>query len=99
MILVPTLLTQLKMQGAVVFNPATLTEVQAVSILLVKAGFPRIPRGYLTFLEQSDGLQFDEVEFFSCGSHERSGTVFNQPTLEGYQSKYAKGKFLRQDLS
>ena len=98
MILIPSLLIQLKMNGAQVFPGATLTEVQAVSILLVKAGFPRIPRGYLTFLEQSDGFQFADVELFSCGNHERAGTVFNQPTLEGYQTKYAKGKFFASRL-
>ena len=98
MILIPALLTQLKMKGALVFPAATLTEAQAISILLVKSGFPRIPRGYLTFLEQSDGFQFEDVELFSCANHERAGTVFNQPTLEGYQTKYAKGNFFSSRL-
>ena len=93
MMLLSTLLTQLKMQGASVFSPVSLAEAQAVSILLVKSGFPRIPRGYLSFLAHSDGLQYEGVEFFSCIAHERAGTVFNQPTLEGYQSKYATGRF------
>lgn len=93
MILIPALLTQLKIKGAAVFPPATLTQAQAVSILLVKAGFPRIPRGYLSFVEQSDGVQFEDIELFSCGNYERAGTVFNQPSLEAYQTKYAKGKF------
>ena len=93
MSLIPALIMQLKVKGAMVFPGASLGEIQSTSIVLVKAGFPRIPRDYLAFLEQSDGLQFEGVEFFSCLSHERAGTVFNQPTLESYQTKYAKGRF------
>ena len=98
MILLSTMLTQLKIKGALVFPPVSLTEAQAVSILLVKGGFPRIPRGYLSFLSQSDGLQYEGIEFFSCLTRERAGTVFNQPTLEGYQSKYATGRFFSSRL-
>lgn len=98
MILLSTLLLQLKMKNALVFPGVSLTEAQAISILLVKSGFPRIPRGYLSFLEQSDGLQYEGMEFFSCGTHERAGTVFDQPTLEGYQTKYATGRFFASRL-
>ncbi len=98
MMLLSTLLIQLKMKGALVFPPVPLPVAQAISISLVKSGFPRIPRGYLMFLEQSDGLQFEGVEFFACLAHERAGTVFDQPTLEGYQTKYAKGKFFAERL-
>ena len=89
---------QAKMKDALLFHSATLTEAQAVSIALVKAGFPRIPRDYLKFWELSDGLLLDGLELFSCGIHERAGTVFNQPEILPYQTKYASGKFFSKRL-
>lgn len=98
MTLLSMLLSQLKMKEALFFPKATLTEAQACSISLVKAGFGRIPRGYLNFLSYSDGLSFNGVEFFACGVHERAGTVFNHPDLLEYQTKYAKGRFFSKRL-
>ena len=98
MILLQTLLDQLKMKDALVFRSASVNEVQTTSISLVKAGFGRIPRGYLNFLNLSDGLSWNGVELFSCTPHERAGTVFNQPDLLEYQTKYAKGHFFNRRL-
>ncbi len=92
------LISQLKMKDVQMFHGATLTEIQAASIALVKLGFVRIPRGYLNFLNLSDGLTWNELELFSCGIHERVGTVFNQPTLVEYQTKYTKGHFFAKRL-
>ena len=98
MTLLQALLTQAKMQDALLFRSATLAEAQSLSIALVKAGFPRIPRDYLKFLELSDGLLWNELELFSCGTHERAGTVFNQPEILNYQTKYAVGQFFSKRL-
>lgn len=98
MMMLSALLVQLKMKGALVFPPVPLSSAQAVSILLVKAGRPRLPRGYLMFLEQSDGLQYEDLEFFACAAHDRAGTVFDQPTLESYQTKYADNPFFAHRL-
>ena len=98
MILMQTLLNQLKMKDALLFHSVTLTEAQAISISLVKAGFIRIPRGYLRFLSFSDGLAWNGVELFACIPHERAGTVFNQPDLLEYQTKYARGRFFAHRL-
>ena len=98
MILLKTLINQLKMKDALLFRGANLTEAQAASIALVKAGGVRIPRGYLNFLNFSDGLAWNGLELFSCGTHERAGTVFDHPTLTDYHGKYAKGKFFAKRL-
>jgi len=98
MILLKTLINQLKIKNALLFHGATLSEGQAASIALVKAGFTRIPRGYLNFLNLSDGLAWNGLELFACGTHERAGTVFDQPTLVDYQNKYAKGHFFAKRL-
>jgi len=98
MMMLSSLLMQIKMKGALVFPPVALSSAQAVSIMLVKANHPRVPRGYLMFLEQSDGLQYDGLEFFSCAAHDRAGTVFEQPTLEAYQTKYADNPFFAHRL-
>lgn len=86
------------MQNALLFHGGTLNEAQATSIALVKAGFIRIPRGYLNFLNLSDGLVWNGMELFSCTAHERAGTVFDHPTLVEYHVKYAKGLFFAKRL-
>ena len=96
--LLSTLLTGVKIKGALLFPRVTLSEAQATSIALVKAGHIRIPRGYLSFLEYSDGFAWGDLELFCCGVHERAGTVFNQPELLAYQQKYATGHFFKQRL-
>ena len=96
--LLQTLLMGAKMKGALLFRRATLSEAQAMSIALVKAGYIRIPRGYLSFLELSDGFAWSDLELFGCGVHERACTVFNQPELLTYQQKYAVGRFFKQRL-
>lgn len=96
--LLKTLLTGAKIKGALLFPRVTLSEAQTMSIALVKAGHVRIPRGYLSFLELSDGLAWGDLELFCCGVHERAGTVFNQPELLTYQQKYATGQFFKQRL-
>ena len=98
MILLKTLISQLKMKNALLFRGANLTEAQATSIMLVKSGSVRIPRGYLNFLNLSDGLVWNGLELFSCGLHERAGTVFDHPTLTDYHTKYAKGHFFSKRL-
>lgn len=98
MILLNALINQLRMKDALLFRSANLTEAQAVSIGLVKAGFGRIPRGYLKFLNLSDGLVWQDLELFGCASHERAGTVFDQQNLLTYQSKYAQGRFFARRL-
>ena len=98
MILLQTILNQLKMKGAQLFRSITLNEGQAASIAMIKSGFIKIPRGYLNFLNLTDGLIWKNVEFFSCGQHERAGTVFNQPTLLEYHTKYAQGYFFKHRL-
>ena len=98
MILLTTLMNQLKLKDATLFRSVTLSEAQAMSIALVKAGFKRIPRGYLRFLNLSDGLTWQGLELFGCAGHERVGTVFNQPNLLEYQTKYAQGVFFAHRL-
>lgn len=98
MILLNSLLNQFKMKNALLFRGASLTEVQSVSISLVKAKFERIPRGYLKFLNLSDGMVWQDLELFGCVPHERAGTVFDQPDLLDYQTKYAQGHFFARRL-
>jgi len=96
--LLQTLLMQAKMKDALLFRQASQTEIQSTSISLVKAKRVRIPRGYISFLELTDGLVWGDFEMFSCTLHERAGTVFNQPDLLDYQQKYAEGKFFSKRL-
>lgn len=96
--LLETTLTQIKMKDALFFHCVPLAQVQNVSIALVKSGRIRIPHGYLKFLSYSDGLVFNGIEFFSCATHERAGTVFAQPELLDYQTKYATGRFFAKRL-
>ena len=98
MILLKVLLENLKIKDATFFHRATVGEVQALSINLVRSGFIRVPRGYLNFLSLSDGLVWNGLELFSCGQHERSGTVFSQPDLFSYQTKYGLGQFFSKYL-
>ena len=98
MILLQTILNQIKLKDALFFHSVPLSQVQNVSIALVKAGRIRIPRDYLKFLGYSDGLSFQGIELFSCAPHERAGTVFNHPELLEYQTKYALGHFFAKRL-
>ncbi len=98
MTLLDTVILQLKMKGALLFRAVPLAQAQAASIALVKAGFLRIPRGYLKFLAKTDGLSYGDLELFSCQPNERAGTVFNQPDLLSYHQKYAVGSFWQKRL-
>ena len=93
MSLLQSLIVQLKNKDAQLFPGAPIPQIQTTSILLVKAGFQRIPRDYITFLQLSDGFAWNGIELFSCKTHERAGTVFSQPTLQEYQQRYLTGKF------
>ncbi|MBQ4471643.1 MAG: hypothetical protein II942_00130 [Alphaproteobacteria bacterium] len=92
MILLKTLMGQLRLRDALFFGGAPVNRVQSVSIALVRGGYPRIPRGYLNFLGYSDGLVWNGIELFSCSVHERAGTVFTQQDLLSYQEKYGLKK-------
>ncbi len=98
MTLTRQLIEQLKLKRALTFPCASLTQIQTASIALVKAGFPKIPRGYATFLQLTDGLCWNELELFSCLSHERINTVFSQSDLMDYQQKYPLGRPFRNFL-
>ena len=98
MILLKTLLEQLKLKDALFFSGVSVAQVQAMSINLIRVGYPRIPRGYLNFLGFSDGLVWNGLELFSCGHHVRAGTVFDQPDIFSYQEKYALGKIFSKYL-
>ena len=98
MIVLNTLINQLKIKDALLFHGATLTQAQSTSITLVKQGYGRIPRGYLNFLNVTDGLTWHGLELFGCVPHERAGTVFNQPSILDYQTKYAQGHFFAHRL-
>ena len=92
MILLKTLVEQFKLRDALCFHGASLSQIQNISINLVKSGYPRVPRGYLNFLAMSDGLMWNGLELFSCAAHDRAGTVFTQPELLNYQEKYGLKK-------
>ena len=98
MTLIQQLIEQLKLKKAQTFPCAALTQIQTTSIALVKAGFVKIPRGYTSFLQQTDGLSWNELELFSCVQHERTNTVFSQSDLLDYQQKYSLGRPFRNFL-
>ena len=92
MSLMQSLCDQLKLKNALLFPRTPMPQIQTTSINLVKAGFQRLPHGYIPFLQLADGLAWNGVELFSCAPHERAGTVFAQPDLLEYQQKYGLGK-------
>ena len=98
MSLMQSLCEQLKLKNALLFPRASMPQIQTLSINLVKAGFTRIPHGYMTFLQVADGLTWNGVELFSCVPHERAGTVFAQPDLLDYQQKHGLGKAFKDYL-
>lgn len=98
MILLQTLVNQLKTKETVFFPAVGLNQAQSASVALVKAGRVRIPRGYLNFLTLTDGFACGDLEFFSCSSHERAGTVFDHPSLMGYHKQYATARFFAKRL-
>jgi len=98
MTLTQQLIEQLKLKKAVTFPCAAVTQIQTTSIVLVKAGYPKIPRGYAAFLQLTDGLTWNELELFSCTAHERINTVFPQQDLMDYQQKFPLGRPFRNFL-
>ena len=83
---VNTLLNGMYQNYASVFSPVGLMDIQRVSIQLVKQGLVQFPNDYIQFLEITDGLSWNGLEFFSIHEHERKDCVFPNIQLLSYQA-------------
>ena len=89
-----TLLNNMYQNYASLFPPVTLTDIQRVSIQLVKQGLVQIPSDYIQFLEITDGLSWNGLELFSIYEHDRKDSVFPSVQLLSYQgSQHLKSLF------
>ena len=80
-----TLLNNMYQNYAQVFSPASLMDIQRVSIQLVRQGLIQIPNDYIQLLEITDGLSWNGLELFSIHEHERKDCVFPSLQLLPYQ--------------
>ncbi|MGN0919585.1 MAG: hypothetical protein ACI4OR_02350 [Alphaproteobacteria bacterium] len=80
-----TVLNNMYQAYALVFPPASIMEIQRTSIQLVKQGLIQIPADYIQFLSLTDGLNWNGLELFSIGQHERKDCVFPNLQLLPYQ--------------
>ena len=88
MYLLRVILDKLNQNYAMTFPPLQKEQIKRFSIVMKKAGFNVIPPGYGEFLCWTDGLTWSGLELFSVYPHERSDTVYPQPTLLEVQQKY-----------
>ena len=87
MYLLRHLLDLMTQNYAMTFRPLNLAEIKRLSITLKKNKLGVIPSDYAFFLCWTDGLTWNGLELFSVYPHERSDTVYPQPTLLEAQQK------------
>ena len=73
---------------AVFFQPVDPVKAQQASVSLVKMGLPKIPKDYLDFLAETDGIAFNGLELYGIADHERNkGAFFHFSLIKSYETR------------
>lgn len=79
--------------SAVTFQPATEQQVHQLNQVLKINLFSQLPEEYIDFLNLSDGLIYNGIEFYGLNSHHRLENKYFLPDLESCNTQYIKYSF------
>lgn len=79
-----------------VFPPAEPGEIAAAGNYLVSRGLAAVPAEYAEFLQLSDGMSFDGVEFYGTAPQQRKHYVF--PDLKTAAEPYCKYEYFKNKI-
>ena len=87
-----------KFPECLTFTPCSESEISKVSALLSASGFSAIPAEYKEFLQLSDGLSYNGVEFFGIQNHNRSIKQYTFPDIAASTFHYKGYAFFKHKL-
>lgn len=82
--------------NCITFLPALKKKLSATDELLSHLELARIPHEYTAFLQLTDGMIFNGIEFFGTTKHPRRGYIF--PDLKTINLAYARYSFFKNKI-
>lgn len=98
MILMKQLLKKMYHDYAVFFPGIDAKEAQKASVILMKAGAPKIPSDYVEFLTMSNGMSWNGLTLFSLNEIDRADGAFRQPGIMQTYKEYLDNPLLNKKL-
>lgn len=74
--------------SALTFEPASDIDIQEVNQILHENMLATLPEDYTAFLHISDGLSYNNIEFFGCRPHDRPDKGYVFPNLISVNANY-----------
>ena len=97
MMLLKRLLSKIYRVGAVMFPPAKEDDIRLLRLTLARHKLPTLPMDYVQFLNLTDGLLWNGMQFYGVQAHNRDNLGYTLPGLLEVNMDYASRK-RRQDF-
>ncbi len=92
MILLKRLLNKIYKVGAVLFPPAKEDDIRLLRLTLGRHKIPNLPMDYVHFLNLTDGMLWNGMQFFGVHSHKRDNLGYTFPSLLEVNIDYSSRK-------
>lgn len=81
MMLLKRLLSKIYRVGAVMFQPAKEDDIRLLRLTLGRHKLPTLPMDYIQFLNLTDGMLWNGMQFYGVHSHKRDNLGYTFPSL------------------